>query len=102
MLTAAGYPPPPPTGDEQADNMGLTLMLLEFAVVEKVATPEELKSESPEVAKRICDALIAKTGGKVVPKNGNGWWSRQPTGTKIAIGVGGVAVVGLAAYLVLK
>jgi hypothetical protein len=30
-----------------------------------------------------------------------GWWASQSTGVKVAIGVGGVAVVGLALYLAL-
>jgi len=30
------------------------------------------------------------------------WWSKQSTGTKVAIGIGAVAVVGTVAYLLMK
>lgn len=42
----------------------------------------------------VCNALLKDTS--------NGWWSKQSTGVKIAIGVGGVAMVGGVAYLALK
>lgn len=108
MLVAAGYAPPPPTGDEFADSIAMLEKIAEFAQANDI-TVEELKSESPEVQKKLCDALVkasggAPTNGELVPVNGNGdgWWSQQSTGVKVAIGVGGVAAVGAVAYFALK
>jgi peptidoglycan hydrolase-like protein with peptidoglycan-binding domain len=48
-------------------------------------------------------AMIAKPSGAATTgaAAGGGWWSRQSTMTKVAIGVGGVAVVGGLAYMLL-
>ena len=107
MLAAAGYPPPPPSGDAQADANGLMIAMLEFAV-DHDFTEDEIKSQSPEVEQRFCAALIAASsqtppnGQAVANGNGRSWWDEQSTGVKVAIGVGGVALVGGVAYLALR
>jgi hypothetical protein len=92
MLTAAGYSPPA-TGDENADKMGLALTLIEFAM-DNGFTDTEIKSESPDVARRVCDKLMAAAG-----ESGDGELSTE---AKVAIGVGVLVAIGGIAYLTLR
>jgi hypothetical protein len=105
MLIAAGYEIPTvepgwkdASGKESSEDLAVALALLEFVADQgldpNAATPQE-----------VCDALVkasggAPTNGKPVPSNGNG--DGLSTGAKVAIGVGGLALVGGIAYLALK
>ena len=56
---------------------------------------------SPRIA--VGDTMVSPAlATMLAPTQQQSWWSSQSTGMKVAIGVGGVAVVGLVAYLVLK
>lgn len=107
LLICAGYEIPEPepgwkgpSGEESGEQLAVGFTLLEFAADHnldpKTATPEQ-----------VCDALVQACEdetlrGGTPPDNGVSWWDQQPTGVKVAIGVGGVALVGGIAYLALK
>jgi hypothetical protein len=80
MLKDVGHAAPEPTGDANADDIALFVALMDFAMA------EGLQDQPPEV---LCEALVAAS------EEGTG----IPTWVYIA---GGAAVLGTAAFFVLK
>lgn len=108
MMSAAFKVPIPKESEQPSEEQQKKILasMIAWTVANDISS-----DTTPET---FCDALVctssggewdttAKTCTGVVPSNGNGegiaeWWEKQPTGTKVAIGAGGVAVVGLLGY----
>jgi len=77
---------PVPASDATKEEKGAFMMaLFQWMSKEKIgdhSTPQQ-----------VCDALV---------RSQPSWWEQQSTETKVAIGAGGIAVVGLTAYFLLR